>query len=119
MRPYIALIPLLALGGCVTDSVSQDAIGAAQATITAYADIYQPAVLAYGRLPVCPQAVLCHDAATFGKLKAIDAAVTQSITAAQSVLEGKTADSGQISAALTAIQSAEATIASSGVMSGK
>lgn len=126
MKRLLAVLALTAaLGGCTTlqgvigSTATQDALQAARITITTYADIYQPAVIAYGRLPACGSAgapVLCKDAAVFAKLKAADLAVTKSVTAAQGVLEGTATDAGQITAAINAITQAEATIAASGAL---
>lgn len=117
-------IPLaaLALCGCSLipdNATTADAKKAVQAALTTYADVYQPAVIAYGNLPVCPSAPICHDKLVYAKLAAADSAVTKSITAAQAVLEGSASDTGQLTAALTAIQAAEATIGGSGVLAAK
>lgn len=112
----------LSLGGCTAfqnlagnSPVAADAIKGAQVAITTYADVYQPAVIAYGNLPACPAATLCRDPATHAKLKAVDLAVSKSIAAGQAVLEGSVADTGQITAMLQAIMSAEAAIAAARV----
>lgn len=118
----IAAAAGLLLAGCadlqslVGSDVSNDAMQGANVAITTYADVYQPAVITYGRLPACPSAVLCKDPAVFAKLKAIDASVTAAIVAAQGAMKGSVMDSGQITAAIQAIASAEATIAASGAM---
>lgn len=112
----------LLMGGCALFSgpAGQDALKGAQAAITTYVDVYQPAILAYGQLPVCgsaPVVVLCHDKAVYAKLKAVDLAATKSIVAAQAVIEGSTSDTGtEISDALSAISAAERAIASEGIV---
>lgn len=126
-RTVIILTTALLLSGCasvenlLTPNVSQDAQTAAQATITAYADVYQPLVLAYGHLPKCvpggPQ--VCHDVKVYAMLKSVDLAATKSIVAAQAVLEGNATDAGQIQAALAAISAAELQINASGIMQGQ
>jgi hypothetical protein len=107
------------LQGLIGPTASQDALQAARITITTYADIYQPAVIAYGHLPVCgaPEAtMLCKNPVIFAQLKAADLAVATSLKAAQAVLEGTLSDSGQITSAISAIQQAEASIAASGAL---
>lgn len=117
----LPLVAALAISGCALfpDSpATADAKRAVQVALTAYADVYQPAVLVYGRLPACPAATaVCHDSAVLAKLKAADLAVTASIVAAQGVLDGTATDTGQLTAALTAIQQAEVQIAGSGALS--
>lgn len=105
-----------AIQGSIGDNATKDAMKAAQVAITTYADIYQPAVIAYGQLPECPAATFCRETAIFNKLKGADLAVTTSIVAAQEVLEGKAKDTGQITAAILAIGAAEQAIAASGAM---
>lgn len=114
-----AALALLAIGACTTaqtDSVKGSALKATQVALTTYADVFQPAVLAYGRLPACPQAVLCKDPATITKLKAADLAVSSTLEAARPVLDGGQADAGQLANALQAIAQAEATIAGTGAL---
>lgn len=111
---------LVALSGCALlpdNATTADAKKAVQVALTTYADVYQPALLSYGRLPPCPAQGLCHDTVVFAKLAAADKVVTTSIIAAQGVLEGTTADTGQLVAALTAIQQAEIAFASSSAAS--
>ena len=84
---------------------------AARVALTAYADFVQPAIITYGQLPTCgPTAAkpLCKDAGAWAKLKTADAAATSSIVAAQSVLEGTTADNGQVAQAIADINAAQA-----------
>jgi hypothetical protein len=116
-------LALLALGGCtllqgvVGDSATaKDALRGVQASLATYADVYQPAVLAYGHLPPCPYVGLCKDAAVLAQLKEADLKATAAIVAARSVLEGKADSTGQITAALATIQGAEAQIAGSGAL---
>lgn len=116
----------LALGGCSTISglfgggAASDALKATQIALTTYADVYQPAVLTYGSLPVCPAgAPVCHDSATFAKLKGLDLQVTTAIGTAQCVLDQSCSDTGQVAALMTVLQQAETQIALSGAMSVK
>lgn len=124
---HLALIlaASLALSGCtairsvVGDPAADDALFAVKATITTYADVYQPGVIVYGRLPSCSKPsspLICRDDAVFHKLQAADLAATSTILAAQKVLEGSIADAGQITAAINAIAQAEAAIAASGAL---
>lgn len=108
----------LLFGGCATvDLAKDDALKGAKTAITIYVDVYQPAVLTYGRLPKCPGPVLCHDVGVYAKLKVVDLATTKSIVLAQAVLEGKSEDTGaEINDALAAISAAERTITSEGVV---
>lgn len=105
-----------AIQGTIGGDATKDAMKASQVAITTYADIYQPAVIFYGHLPACPDAIICKDANTLQNLKAVDLAATTSIIAAQEVLEGKAKDTGQITAAVLAIAQAEQTIAASGAL---
>lgn len=121
-----ALAGMALLGGCALlpdNATTADAKQAVQVALTTYADVYQPAVIAYGKLPACPNPTpsgsICHSVALYAKLAAADAAVTKSIVAAQAVLEGTATDTGQLLNALTAIQNAEVSIASSGALTGK
>lgn len=118
LRTSVALA-LLVLGACTTsqtDSASNTAMKATQVALTTYADVFQPAVLAYGRLPACPQAVICKDQAIVNKLKAADLAVSSTLEAARPVLNGAQTDAGQLVNALQAIALAEATIAGTGAL---
>lgn len=103
------------LSGLVSPDTKLDAMKAAETVIAGYADIYQPLVLTYGRLPKCEPGSppVCHDVKIFGMLKAIDKAATAAIVAAQPVLDGSMPDTGQITAVVTAIQAAELQINSS------
>lgn len=116
----------LLISGCalLPDSpTTTDAKRGVQIAITAYAGIYQPALLAYGRLPVCPNPTpsgsICHDRAVFAKLAATDQATTRSIVAAQAVMKGQPGSLTAISDALTAIQQAQVQIAAAGVLTNK
>ncbi|MBI1213942.1 MAG: hypothetical protein GC190_20975 [Alphaproteobacteria bacterium] len=88
-----------------------EAMRAAKVALTAYADFVQPAIITYGQLPTCgaeAQKPLCKDAGAWAQLKAADAAATSSIVAAQGVLDGESADSGQIAQAIADINAAQA-----------
>lgn len=111
----------LSLGACSTiqnSAVGDDAIKATQVAITTYADIYQPAVLTYGNLPLCQPSAppLCRDPVVHAKLKAVDLAASTAIDAARQVLNANVQDAGQLTAALQAIINAETTIAQAGVV---
>jgi hypothetical protein len=109
------------LGGLFQSTVgtatTQDALKAAQVTLTTYRDVYQTGLIAYLNLPHCPQAYLvaCRNDTLVPKLVALDNAATASILAAQQVLEGKIADTGQLAAMVSEVQKAETAIASAGV----
>lgn len=117
---YGALALVLLAGGCASASDSATAASAKTAlatALTAYADVFQPAILVYGRLPRCPSTTpLCGNQSIVDKLKAADAAVTAAANAAQPIVDGKAPDGGQIMAAMAAINSAEVSIASSGAL---
>lgn len=119
LRFFVFAAACLAMTGCAAlqgSTTGADAIKASQVTLTAYADVYQPAVIVYGHLPACPGATLCKDAAVLAKLKAADATATATIVAAQAVLEGSATDTGQLAVAVQAIQAAEVAIAASGAL---
>ena len=87
-----------------------EAMRAAKVALTTYADFIQPAIITYGQLPTCGPAApkpLCKDSGAWTKLKAADAAATSSIVAAQGVLEGSAADTGQLAQAITDITAAQ------------
>lgn len=124
MKKFLAVALMgVMLSGCsaiqsvVGTGVATDAVQSAKYALTTYVDIYQPAVIAYGGLPDCGTGpVLCKDRSILDKLKAADAAAVKSIVAANDVLNGGKIDAGEISAAISAIQQAEATIAASGAL---
>lgn len=117
----------LALAGCASmgatptgapptvGTVQADAVKAAKAVVTLYADLYQPAVLAYGRLPDCPGATLCKDRAILNRLKAADLVASTAIEKARPILDGLASGSGiEIQDAVKGVQAAESLVASSG-----
>jgi hypothetical protein len=107
----------LSLGACAalqkaSPDVASDAIRATQVAITTYADVYQPAVIAYGNLPVCDGSTpICRDQAVHAKMKALDLAASTAIEAARKVMATNVGDSGELTAAIQAIMNAETTIA--------
>lgn len=91
---------------------------AARAAITTYVDVYQPAVIAYGHLPVCGSfgsGSICHDLKVYADLKAADAAATKSIVAANDIIGGGGSEN-DLDAAIAAVVAAERIIASKGVL---
>lgn len=103
-------------GGGGSSAPSPAILKSAKAVLTVYGEVYQPAVLFYGRLPDCPQAVVCKDRPVLDKLKAVDLATTKAITAAQPVLNGQLPDGGQVADALAAVAAAQTQIAASGAL---
>ena len=81
---------------------------AAKIALTAY-EVTQQAILIYGRLPGCDAEAghvrLCRDRALWAKIKTVEAAATKAILAATPVLNAEEADTGQLVAALIAIES--------------
>jgi hypothetical protein len=127
-KPLLAAALAMSLTGCGTTlggmfqstagtATTQDALKAAQVTLTTYRDVYQVGLIAYLNLPHCPQAFLvaCRDDTKVPKLLAVDKAATASIVAAQKVLEGNLTDTGQLSAMVQAVTAAETAIAGAGV----
>jgi hypothetical protein len=110
MKRLVTLIACLALAACATSS--DNLLVAAKASLEVYTDVYQQAVIDYGTLPPCPTATICHDVGVYSQLKAIDAGVTAAISTAQPVLDGKVGDTGQLTALLDKIVSAETSISS-------
>lgn len=134
LRPIAAATVLsaaFALAGCqsianmtgTTNSAGADALSAAQTGVKVYADVYQPAVLAYGGLAPCgsPTAtIICKDDALFQTLKRSDATLTKMIVDAKPVLDGSATDTGTtISVLMQAVSDAEVNIAASGALKGK
>ena len=127
-KPLLASALAISLAGCGTTlgglfqstagtATTQDALKAAQLTLTTYRDVYQTGLIAYLDLPHCPQAFLvaCRDDTKVPTLLAVDKAATSSIVAAQKVLEGSVTDTGQLEAMVASVQTAEQAIAASGV----
>jgi len=112
----------LSLGACAllqktNPDVASDAIRATQVAITTYADVYQPAVIAYGNLPVCNGSTpICRDQALHAKMKAADLAASTAIETARKVMNTNVGDGGELTAAIQAIISAETTIAQAGAI---
>lgn len=105
--------------GAVAPSAAQASLNATRTTLTAYYDVAQPALLIYGRLPACPQVVLCKNGLAFTKMQATDKAVVASIVAARAVIDGNLPDAGQIAAAVKAIQDAQIQYAANGALAAK
>jgi hypothetical protein len=112
-------------GGCAflpDNSVTADAKLAVKVALKSYGDVYQPLVISYGRLPVCPAPVpmLCHDRAVFADLAKADAAVTASIGAAEAVMRGDVVDTNNyLQKVMTAIEAAKVKIAATGLLRSK
>jgi hypothetical protein len=91
-----------------------DARRAAKVTLTAY-EAAQQAILIYGSLPPCAAqtavAPLCRDAKLWARIKTVEAAATEAIASATPVLNGREADTGQLVAALVAIENVKSAIA--------
>ncbi|NOT41022.1 MAG: hypothetical protein HOP13_11060 [Alphaproteobacteria bacterium] len=91
-----------------------DARRTAKITLTAY-EAAQQAILIYGRLPACESTAavgpLCRDAKLWAKIKTVEAAATKAIAAATPVLNGAEPDTGQLIAALLAIEQVKQAIA--------
>ncbi len=91
-----------------------DARRTAKITLTAY-EAAQQAILIYGSLPPCEAqtavAPLCRDAKLWAKIKTVEAAATEAIASATPVLNGREADTGQLLAALVAIENVKSAIA--------
>jgi hypothetical protein len=80
---------------------------AAKVTLAAY-ETTQQAILIYGRLPTCDAEAgvvrLCKDRAVWSRIKIVEKAASAAIAEATPVLNGTTADAGQLVAALMAIE---------------
>jgi hypothetical protein len=80
---------------------------AAKITLAAY-ETTQQAILIYGRLPTCDAEAgvvrLCKDRAVWTRIKIVERAASAAIAEATPVLNGTTADAGQLIAALMAIE---------------
>ena len=123
MKRTLAVMAMgVLLCGCTSlqatlDGSAGDARKAIQVGLTAYRDIYQPAVLLYGKLPDCPTAVVCRDPAAFRAMQAADKAATKAINDTKTIVDGLEGDSnGKLQALQTAIQDAELLIAKSGAL---
>lgn len=109
----------LSLGACAMlpdNSTTADAKKGVQVALTTYTQIYQPAVIAYGRLPLCPAAVLCHDKEVFAQLAAADAVVNVAADAARKVMTENYNDPNALSRVVAAIQDAQLKIAQAGIL---
>jgi succinyl-CoA synthetase beta subunit len=80
---------------------------AVKITLAAY-ETTQQAILIYGRLPTCDAEAgvvrLCKDRAVWTRIKIVERAASAAIAEATPVLNGTTADAGQLIAALMAIE---------------
>lgn len=118
-------LAMLATSACALlpdNSVTADAKLGVQVALTTYSKVYQPALIAYGRLPACPQPtpLLCHDVAVFADLAAADAAVVASVKVAQQVMRGDVADTNNyLQAVMNAIEDAKLRIAMTGILTNK
>ena len=83
----------------------------AKLVLTTYAATQQ-AIILYGRLPTCDltQSRLCKDKHVWVKLKATEAIATTAIAAAEPILNAQAIDTGQIIAALHAMQTVTETM---------
>ena len=84
---------------------------AAKVTLAAY-ETTQQAILIYGRLPTCAPDVgpLCKDHDAWQKIKIVEKAASKSIAEATPVLNGSSADVGQLLTALRAIEAVKAAV---------
>jgi len=86
---------------------------AAKVTLAAY-ETTQQAILIYGRLPTCDAEAgvvrLCKDRAVWTRIKVVEKAASAAIAEATPVLNGTTADAGQLVAALMAIENVKAAV---------
>jgi len=86
---------------------------AAKVTLAAY-ETTQQAILIYGRLPTCDAEAgvvrLCKDRAVWTRIKVVEKAASAAIAEATPVLNGTTADAGQLAAALMAIENVKAAV---------
>lgn len=119
-----ALAGMALLGGCALlpdSSVTADAKKAVVVALTTYTQVYQPVVIAYGHLPVCPVQApqLCHDRDLFAKLAAADAVVNTTAKAAKTVMDQNVGDPNALQNVVTAIQTAQLQIAASGLLTKK
>lgn len=119
MKKTIALAFALALSGCASSAPSNDLRRGFAVAAATYADVFQPAVIAYGNLPACPAAVLCRNPATHAKLKAVDLAAVRTIEAARASARAADFDAAKVSAAIVAIAEAESAIANAGALISK
>lgn len=118
LRTLAALALVACVAACSSLNVTVGSNKSVNAALLAYADIYQPAVMAYGSLPVCPAAALCRQPAVHAQLKAADLAVSKSVEAARPVLSGSLPDHGELLAVLEAVSASQALIVRSGIMTG-
>lgn len=120
-RTLGAAVALMALAACAHNDGGQVDPGqtirnASNMALTTYGDVFQPALIIYGRLPDCPKATICKERAPLDKMKALDAKAVAAISAARPVLNGSTIDKGELGKALAAIAEAQAAIANSGAL---
>jgi len=121
-RILAAAVLVLVTGGCAflpDNAVTSDAKLAVKVALKSYGDVYQPLVISYGRLPVCPQPapMLCHDRAVFADLAKADAAVSSTIGAAEAVMRGDVTDTNNyLQKVMQAIEDAKVKIAATGLL---
>lgn len=117
-------LAMLATQACALlpdNSTTADAKRAVGVALTTYTQVYQPALIAYGRLPVCPVPApqLCHDREVFRQLAAADAVVRTTANAAKKVMDQNANDPKALTNVVQAIQTAQLQIAASGLMTKK
>lgn len=117
----VALSGCAALQNAVGEGVVADGKKAAVAALTTYADVYQPAVIFYGRLPDCPAAPVCKERAVLTQMQAADRVAVRAINDAKVIIDGASSgtSAGQLAALQTALANAQLIIASSGALSMK
>lgn len=122
---FLACVLVLGSGnllvGCVTaapgsQSTVQVARQSAAIALTVYVKGYQPALLAYSKLEVCPHvAPPCLDSKLYGRLYYADGAATSCIAAVQPILQSEFPDFDIVARCLQRIEDAKRIFAEGGL----
>lgn len=120
MKQILLAFCFVALAGCqsvatfISPELETSLRRSAHVSLVTYHEFVQGAMLQYGQLPTCsdeaPKVKLCKDHDAWQKIKAAEAAATNSILAAEATLLGDDIDTQAIIVAMDRIEYAKSLI---------
>lgn len=120
MKQFLTALSFVILAGCqsvatfLSPELETSLRRSAHVSLVTYHEFVQGAMLQYGRLPNCsaevPKVKLCKDPEIWQKVKAAEAAATESIVAAEATLLGDDLDTQSIIIAMDRIEFAKSLI---------
>lgn len=120
MKHFVLALSFVILAGCqsvatfISPELETSLRRSAHVSLVTYHEFVQGAILEYGHLPYCspdnPKLKVCKDRETWTKVKAAEAAATQSIEAAEATLLGDELDPATITEAMNKIEIAKSLI---------